>query len=980
MIHQHPQAIEATADLTADMRRAVPEVAFDRVTRLIYSTDASIYQMMPVGVVFPRNGDEVMAAVEVARKHGVPLLPRGGGSSLNGQAINHAIILDFSRHMDQIVEVDPERRAVRVQPGMTLGLLNQRLQAQGLMFGPDPASAERATIGGIVGNNSTGAHSIVYGMTGDHVLALDTVLSDGSHVTLDSLNGDHWETRAKRPGLEGQLYAAMPDLLERYADHIRTRYPRTFRNVAGYALDKLLDVDNPNLARLLVGSEGTLAITLEATLNLVPVPKHKRLALVHFSDQRASLEAVPPMLESDPSAIELMDRTLIDLTREKAEYRRLLTFIEGQPEVVQIVEYAGESEAQLDAGVDRLRDVLNRLGHRDPIVVLADPRQQANVWYVRKVGLGILTSVKGDAKPIPFIEDAAVPVEYVADYVTRIVDVCHHAGADRVAVYGHASAGCVHVRPMVNLKTADGIRQLRDIAQGSVDLVTEFGGTTSSEHGDGMCHGEFTAQLYGPQMLEAFREVKRLFDPDYRLNPGKIIDTPVIDDETLMRYGTNYAVSLEPRETMFSYESDGGFARAIEACSGVGVCRKVHQGVMCPSFMATRDEVHSTRGRANILRLAMVGMLGPEGMTSEQVYNVLDLCLSCKACKRECTSNVDMTKLKAEFLHGYHQKHGVPVRSRLFANIATLNRLGQPFQPLANLMLAGPGKWLMTALGVHPDRTLPQLAPQTFTGWFRRHHDERRSAEKQVAFFHDTFMQHNDPRIGQAAVQVLEAAGYQITVLEQRACCGRPALSKGLLDEARRLAAHNIALLAPYARQGIPIVGCEPSCIGALVDEYSDLLPGEDARLIAQNTMLIDTFLIREAEAGRFELDFEPTPRTVVFHGHCNQKALFGTADTLAMLGLIPNCTVQEVESSCCGMAGSFGYEQEHYDLSLKLAEMSLAPAVRKAAPETIIAATGTSCREQIRHTTGREALHPIEILAGALREAHPETITDVFD
>ncbi len=966
------QAIEATQDLIDELNGAVSETAFDRMTRLLYSTDASIYQMMPVGVAFPRDADEAAAAVEIAGRHGVPILPRGGGSSLAGQAVGHALVLDFSRHMDRVVEIDPQARAIRAQPGVTLGALNAITAVHGLQYGPDPASGDRATMGGIIGNNSTGAHSVVYGMTVDHTLAMDVILADGSRVRFDALGGDTWETRGRRPGLEGAIYRAIPGILDRYADQIATRYPKTFRHVAGYNLNQLAGADSPNLASLIVGSEGTLGVITEATLNLVKAPTHKRLAMVHFSVLRAAMEATPVIMESGPTAIEVLDKMLLDLTRDKIEYRRLLTFVEGDPQIVLLVEYAGESDAELDAGIERLEARLRQINHRGPVVVVSDPAQQANVWFVRKVGLGILMSVRGDAKPIPFIEDATVPVEHLADYITQIVDIAHGTGVERVTMYAHASAGCIHVRPLVNLKTADGVRQIREIAEGSLGLVKKFNGTTSGEHGEGLARGEFSARLFGEELVRAFHEVKAAFDPQGVLNPGKVVDVSRMDDVSLLRFGPDYALPLEPRSTLFSFESDGSFAAAVEMCNGAGVCRKLGQGVMCPSFMVTRDETHSTRGRANALRAAMMGLLGPQGMTSRELYEVFDLCLSCKACKSECPSAVDLARLKAEFLHGYYKKHGVPLRSWVFGHIAALNRLGQPLASLANALLSGPGKWAMVALGVHPERAMPRFAPQTFSRWYRQHgrkNGAQPAAQKQVVFFHDTFTEHNDPRIGRAAVRVLEAAGYEPIMLSDRKCCGRPAVSKGLLDEAARLARHNVALLAPYAQQGIPIVGCEPSCMAMLADEYRDLVPGPEAEAVAEMSMMVDMFLAREAEAGNLTLRFDEQPRRALFHGHCQQKAVFGTADTHTVLKLIPNCTVEEVESGCCGMAGSFGYEKEHYDLSVELCEMALAPAVRAALPDTIIVAMGTSCREQILDTTGRRALHPIEVLAEALAD-----------
>ena len=965
MIPNHPEAIEATRDLIRDLEEAVEHTAFDQMTRLIYSTDASIYQMMPVGVAFPRHKDEVSAAVEITGKHAVPILPRGGGSSLCGNAIGHALILDFSRYMDQILELDTEQRIVSTQPGITLGALNKTLAGHQLMYGPDPASGDRATLGGIMGNNSTGAHSIVYGMTHDHVLSTDVVLSDASMVRFESLNYD-WDAQFDQPGLEGTIYKALSNILAENVDEIAKRYPKTFRHVAGYNLHLLAQQGKPNLAQLMVGSEGSLGVITAASLKLVPVPRVKRLAMVHFSSLRAAMEAVPTLLESTPTAVEVLDKMLLDLTRDKVEYRHLLSFVEGDPQIVLLIEYAGDSEAELDHGIQLLNTKLRQINHSEAVVIISDPKQQANVWYVRKLGLGILMSVRGDVKPAPFIEDAAVPVEHLADYVSEIYDECYDAGLEQVAMYAHASAGCIHVRPLVNLKSETGVRQLRQIAEKSVQLVLKFNGTTSGEHGEGIARSEFSEQLFGTKLTQAFRAVKAAFDPENRFNPGKVVDPPRMDDQSIMRYGSQYVLPLEPQNTVFGFIEDGGFARSVEMCNGAGVCRKLGQGVMCPSFQATRDENHSTRGRANALRAAMMGLLGTEGMTSQQLYDVFDLCISCHACKSECPSSVDMARLKAEFTYQYYQEHGVPLRARLFASIGQINKLSQPLAPVINAVLKGPGKNLLTVLGVHPKRSMPQLAAQTFSAWFRKN-GFNGAGGKQVVFFHDTFMEYNDPQIGQAAIKVLRAAGYDPIVLLDKKDSGRPAVSKGLLKQAAKLARYNLKWLAPYAKQGIPIVGCEPSVIAMLVDEYPDLVPGEDAQTVAAQTLMLETLILRGLEVGDLALDFDLVPRRILYHGHCQQKAIFGTEDTIKLLEHIPNCQIDEIDSGCCGMAGSFGYEKEHYDMSIQLAEMTLVPAVRAADTDTIICASGTSCRDQIVHTTERKALHPIEIFAAAL-------------
>jgi len=967
------QSPEATQEFISELQTAVPDARFDRMTRLLYSTDASIYQMVPIGVAFPHDTDEVSAAVEIAARHSVPILPRGGGSSLAGQAVGHALVLDLSRYMHQILEIDPQAHYVRTQPGITLNQVNNALRSYGLMFGPDPASAERATIGGVLGNNATGAHSILYGMSADHVLDTDVILADGSHARFDAFKPSGWQTRARLPGLEGAIYRAIPGILARYAEPIATRYPRTFRNAAGYNLNKLAQSEAPNLATLLVGSEGSLGVITQASLNLVPIPKLKWLVLVHFNSLISALQAVPSLLDSNPAAIEIIDKTLLDLTRNRIGYQHLLTFVQGDPQALLAIEYAGDTEAKLTRDIQYLQSLLTHLKHREPVVIIEDPVEQAKVWYVRKLGLGILLSTRGDTKPVTFIEDAAVPVEHLADYVQQLYQTANELGElgiQQIAMYGHASAGCLHIRPFINQKTQQGLKQIRQLAEKSAELVIHYGGTTSGEHGEGFSRGEFSKRLFGSQLVKAFQELKAAFDPHNLMNPGKVVDPPRMDDPTILRYGSDYATPHEPADTVFKFHLDGGFARGVEMCNGAGVCRQLEQGVMCPSFQATREEDHSTRGRANALRAAMMGLLGPDGLTSQQLYQVLDLCLSCQACQSECPSSVDMAKLKAEFLHNYYREHPLPLRSRLFAHIADLNRLSQPFAPLVNRLYAGPGQWVARSLGIHPQRSLPGLAAQPFSQWYTSHAasgSANRLERQPVVFFHDTFMEHNDPHIGQAAIQVLEKGGYDLIFLPDKKCCGRPAVSKGLLDHAARLARHNLALLAPYAEQDIPIVGCEPSCLAMLVDDYRDLEPGSQSEAVARLSMPIERFLVAELAAGRLQLPLDNSPRHVLFHGHCQQKAQFGTSDTLAMLKMMPNCQVQQVESGCCGMAGSFGYEREHYQLSIQLAEMSLAPAVRAAPPETIICATGTSCRQQIHDTTGRRAYHPIEILAQAL-------------
>jgi Fe-S oxidoreductase/FAD/FMN-containing dehydrogenase len=829
-------------------------------------------------------------------------------------------------------------------------------------------------MGGIVANNSTGAHSIVYGMSVDHVLAAKVVLTDGSTVRFQAVDAAMWKNIARMNSLEGRIYASVEDILRRYADPIATHYPSTFRHVAGYNLNQLAGEKLPNLAKLIVGSEGTLGVMTEIELNLVPVPKHKRLAMVHFSKLRAAMEAVPRLLETGATAVEVLDKMLLDLTRDKPEYRRLLTFVEGDPAIILLVEYAGDSPAECTQGADKLKKALAQIQHVDPVIHVTDPAEQANVWYVRKVGLGILMSIRGDAKPIPFIEDAAVPVEHLADYVSEIYSFAKQVGISKVAMYAHASAGCIHIRPLVDLKERRGVQQMRQVAERSVDLVVQYGGTTSGEHGEGIVRSEFSERLFGPELVQAFAEVKAAFDPEHLLNPGKIVNPPLMDDENLLRFGSDYHLPYAPKETAYHFRSDGNFESAVEMCNGAGVCRKTQEGVMCPSFQVTREEKDSTRGRANALRSAMMGYLGSDGMTSKELFDVLDLCLSCHACKTECPSSVDMARLKSEFLYQYQQQHGTSLRSQIFGHIGRLSRFGSRLPTLSNAMLNGPGRMALRALGIHPERSLPKFASKTFSSEHikpdiaKSNVDSSAQPAQRAVFFHDTFIEHNHPQIGQAAVRVLRALGVEPIVLEQLRCCGRPAVSKGMLDEAKQLAVHNLEILAPYAQADIAIVGCEPSCMAMFVDEIPDLVPGELAEQVSQVVIPIDRFILQRAVELEKPLPFQAATQRILYHGHCQQKSIFGVEDTLAMLSLIPGTKVELIDSGCCGMAGSFGYEREHYDLSIKLAEMTLAPTVRSASADTIICASGTSCRDQINHTTTRQALHPIEVMALALK------------
>jgi len=962
--------------------RLAGEVRFDPFTRALYSTDASNHLIEPLGVVLPRSADDLSAVLETAAECGIPVLPRGAGTSLGGQAVGRALIMDCSRYLNQIDRIDAEAQVAEVGPGVVYASLNAAASQLGLMFGPDPASGDRATLGGMIGNNATGAHSISYGMTGDHILAADVVLADGTQARFSDLSLEQARGRANGADLEARIYKGALDIREEHAEAIRAHWPRTWRRASGYSLHYLTgyaatsppawylgDEDYPpqggfNLAPLLCGSEGTLAVVHRATVRLVPKPRYTALVVIPFDTTAEACDAVPAMLESNPAAIELVPRTMIERARHIPGYARKLGFVQGDPHTLLVVEYAGENQV----GVLAAAKSLGRNG-----LILDSAQAQADVWAVRKAGLGLLLSIPGDTKPITFIEDVAVPVEYLGEYV-REMDRIIAAEGTSGEWYAHASAGCLHLRPMVNLKTGEGVRQVRSIAEAAVDLVIKMKGSVSGEHGDGLSHTEFNARLFGEDLTRAFRELKQAFDPGGRLNPGKVVaqdeaDTPRHGIDRDLRYGPAYATI--PIDTVFAYRREGGIGRAVESCSGLGICRKA-DGVMCPSYQATRDEMHSTRGRANALRSALSGRLPPAALTSEEMYDVLDLCLECKGCKSECPTAVDMARLKAEFLNAYQAEHGVPIRSRMFGEIAAVTRLMVPFAGPANAaMQARPIRWLMEkTLGISRRRMMPHFAstPLRKAARLRR---QKPQGGRRVVLFADTFSDMNTPEIGIAAMRVLEAAGCTVEIAPRQGCCGRPMVSKGLLRRAKQVAAANIEALFPFADRGIPILGLEPSCLLMLRDEYLDLFPDDPrAAKVASAARLIEEYLTEPNSEGQRPIDrlsFERRARSILLHGHCHAKALVGSRPMIEMLEAAAE-KVEEIDSGCCGMAGSFGYEAEHYPLSMQIGGLKLFPAVQAGVESGAqVVAAGTSCRTQIHDGTGASVQHPIQLLAEAL-------------
>ncbi len=955
--------------LERELEGGAADVRFDDYTRHLFSRDASMYTITPLGVAFPRHADDVAAAVRACHDLGVPVLARGAGTSLAGQTVGPGLVLDMSRHLAEIVALDPDARTARVQPGVVQDQLNRAAAPHGLMFGPDTSTSNRATIGGMVGNNSAGSGSVRYGMTIDHVRALDVVLADGTRTRLGPIDADELARRGRAGTLEGAILRRLPELVEGGRHAIETGFPEHWRRAGGYRLDRLLaDIDNGaplDLAKFVVGAEGTLVVVTEAEVDLVAKPAHTMFGVGHFASVQEAIDATSDALALDPAQVELLDRTILDLSRSKIEYAGLGDILEGDPEALLFVSFTGDDPAELGERLDRLAKVWGEHGHGYHLLRAETAEQQGYLLKVRKAGLGLLmASSSGANRPLAFIEDTAVPPEHLAAYTRKVRAVLdtHDLSA---GFYGHASVGCLHIRPFVDLSKPGQAETMRAVAEQVKDLVREYGGVNSSEHGDGLARSEFNRELFGDALYDAMREVKRLFDPTGVLNPGKIVDAPPMTDH--LRDAA--LPPAPPLRTRLDFDVVGGMRGAADRCMNIGLCRKADTGVMCPSYMATREEEHSVRGRANALVKALTEPDPHAALGDERLHEILDLCLMCKACKSECPLGVDMASLKSEALAHHHDVHGTPLRSRVFGAIRTLNRLGSLAAPLSNL----PGrnrlarKGMQRAIGIAPARPLPVFQRDNLVRWFRRRTGSVTASQGTVTFLADSFATYTEPHIGRAAVELLEAAGWQVR-LESSGCCGRSSLSKGLVDDAKAKATVLSRRLA--ARPDGPVVGCEPSCLFTLRDEHTALLPGDPAvRAVGERVRQLEELLAEAIDDGRLRLrdDSPVAGRRILYHGHCHQKAEVGTAATVALLRRIPGVEVAEVDAGCCGMAGSFGFEDEHYEVSMTVGEDRLFPAVRAEGPDTVICASGVSCRQQIGHGTERSARHPVELVREAL-------------
>ncbi len=959
------------------------EILYDESIRLMYATDASAYREVPLAVVYPKNKEDIRRLILFAKENKTSIIPRTAGTSLAGQVVGNGIVADVSKHMTHIVELNEKEKWVRVEPGVILDELNMFLEQYGLFFGPETSTSNRCMMGGMVGNNACGAHSLVYGSTREHTIELKTILSDGSEAVFGSISKDEFEKKCDGDKLENRIYTKIHEILsdKTNQDQIRKEFPDPSleRRNTGYALDILLNT-TPfngsetlfNYSKLLAGSEGTLAFTTEIKLNLVPLPpEHNALVCVHLDSVPDALRANLIALQFKPVAIELMDRIILDLTKENIGQKKNRFFVKGDPGAVLIVEFAEENTSLIEDKAEAMQKAMEKTayGFHFPVIKGDDIKK---VWDLRKAGLGIINNMPGDAKPVPVIEDTAVHPEELPEYIEELEQVFAKYNKECV-YYAHIATGELHLRPVLNLKDPADVKLFRQIAEDTARIVKKYNGSLSGEHGDGRLRGEFIPLMMGDHIYQLFKELKDSWDPEHIFNPGKIVDTP------RMNTHLRYEPGKETREfkTYFDFSKDLGILRATEKCNGTAACRKteVIGGTMCPSYMASRDEDKSTRARANILREFLTNSDKSNPFDHKEIYDVMDMCLSCKACKSECPSSVDVAKLKAEFLQHYYKSNGVPIRAKLIANISKINKLASLVPWKYNFFVRNPffAGLFARMLGFAPERRFPELSKTTLDKWYKKNKqsaDVKAFPNGKVYLFNDEFTRYNDTDIGIKAIRLLTKLGYEV-VIPYHIESARTYLSKGLLKKAKQIANKNVRLLKDVITEVSPLIGIEPSAILSFRDEYPELVGEElknEAIKLAANALMVDEFLEKEMKAGRIKKNsFSSESRTIKLHGHCHQKSLASTAPTLFILGFPAHYTVEEIPSGCCGMAGSFGFEKEHYELSMKVGELVLFPAVRESSSETLIAAPGTSCRHQIKDGTERTALHPVEILFDAL-------------
>jgi len=932
------------------------DVLYDDYSLGMYATDASLYQIFPVAIILPKGEADLQTAIKLAAEFKVSILPRGGGTSLAGQTVGQSLVIDFSKYMTEIVACNPEEKWVTVQPGIARDDLNLYLKQYGLLFAPDPATSSRANIGGMTGNNSSGTKSILYGKTVDHIISMKVLLSDGTSLHLEEKTPEAYEAICNGSGREAEIYSAFRSLIFKHSDEVEKRFPKVMRRVGGYNFDEFTKTNHWNLSKLICGSEGTLGLITEITLNLEVIPKEKAICVVHFKHKPNAIQAVNTMVQYKPSAVEILDDVVLQMSRENLTTQRHTDWIDGFPASVQIAEFYGDTVEELVARAEAMVEDLQgqNLGYAYPI--FTSKKEMHDVWTIRKKGLGLMLGRKGEKKALAFIEDAAIPLPVLPEYIEKVNAICDKYETE-VAVYAHASVGVIHVRPFLDMKMGEDIERFKNIARETFELVKHYEGSWSGEHGDGLVRSPFNEDFFGTKLYEAFKDVKKLLDPLGLMNPGKIVEAPPMDHN--LRYGASY--QDEPLETVFHYRDDVSFEAAVHTCTGVGECRKKSGGTMCPSFKATSDEEHSTRGRANALRLAMSGQMQGSGLTDERLIEVLDLCLSCKACKSECPSNVDMAKLKSEVWQKKYDAGKISLREKMINKSTNLSkRFSGPLAPLINRVQSSVlfRSSLDRTAGIDKKRILPSYASTSLSKWYRKNYKTKNT--NPIALFADTYINYHDTHIGIAAVQLLDQCGYKVELLDV-GCCQRPRISNGFLRQAKNEGTKTALGIAEAMNKNIPVVVCEPSCTSALQADLPDLIDDvELAKKLAMHVKMIDVFLYEAVESGTLKGRFTSNFKSIQVHGHCHQEAIYGmkAIDTLYQKS---GAAHKILDTGCCGMAGSFGYEKEHYEISKKVGEDRLFPAIEKMANDDTIVACGVSCRHQIEHFTNRKALHWVE-------------------
>ncbi|PZC40947.1 MAG: FAD/FMN-containing dehydrogenase/Fe-S oxidoreductase [Chloroflexi bacterium] len=973
-------------DLFKDLKMIIDnnnDIKFDKASKLMYSTDASIYQIEPLCIIFPKTKLQIKKIVEIANKYNVSIVPRGAGTSLAGQAINNGIMIDFSKYMNQVVEINADEQWTRVQPGIVIAELNKILKDYGLHYAIDTSTKNRATIGGGIGNNSCGTHSIIYGKTIDQVIEIDMVLSDGKLTTFKKLTNEEIEEKKKNTDLEANIYKKFYKIVQKYHTEILNNFPKIDRRVSGYNLDSytaemhtgnskelaktiIQDEKNIDLTKIIVGSEGTLGIITEAKVKLVKLPKYKGLVVSTYGSIIDAAKMTNYLLEYEPAAIEMVDKNIIHGCIENPGFKHLVDFLDGKPEAMLICEFFAETQEELSSILEKVSKNLADLNKTEQILKLITDADQNNIWKMRQAGLGLLMNVKGDAKPLAFVEDTAVHPNDLPNFLDEFQQIItsHNTTA---GFYGHASVGCIHIRPMINIKNNNEIKKMQSIADQVADLVLKYGGSLSGEHGDGILRGIYTEKMFGKKLTNAFREIKNLFDSNNLMNPGKIIDTP--------KFTSN--LKIAPTRKMFNpnttldFTEEGGFQALVEQCNGQGACRKF-EGVMCPSYMATMDEQHSTRGRANLIRELLTNQTDSQALLDPKLIDALDLCIGCKACKTECPSQVDMAKLKTEILNKYQDEYGTSIRTNFLINVNKFSSLASKFPNLSNMILSNKliRFFLHQFLGIHFKAKLPKISTYSFYEWFSSRKEKQIDNKKdKIVLFIDTFTNFYDPSIGKSTVKIIEALGYEVIINEQQQCCGRPAISKGKIELAKDMANKTTLSLLQYAEKNIPIIFIEPSCFSAIYDDYQSIINKKTQAIISSKSLLLEEFILDHEKNNPNSLNkiFSRKENQLAVHPHCHQKALGKGNISYELLDIIAD-QVYQIDSTCCGMAGSFGIEKEHYQISKDIANIGIIKELNKLKKNTIIITTGTSCKQQIFQHHDSQSMHLAEYLAENIR------------